>query len=118
LKWIIVRIEIVRDTDNKENNLIKRTSDLYSIDRKLFSYYLETISSKTTNENTHWLINKFLARLETLQHLDTTLTTQNDSANDKLEKKLKDIVEQLQMCLTKLRANSFSNPKNVISDNK
>ncbi len=85
-------------------------------------YYLDTKSSKPTDENkveqTYWLINKFLADLETLQRLDTSLTTQNDSTNDQLEKKLKDIIQQLQMCLTKLQTNSFSNTKNVESDNK
>jgi hypothetical protein len=85
-------------------------------------YYLDTTSSKTTDENkveqTYWLINKFLGDLETLQRLDTSLTTQNDSTNDQLEKKLKDIIQQLQMCLTKLQTNSFSNTKNVESDNK
>jgi hypothetical protein len=80
-------------------------------------YYLET-TNKTPVEQTYWLINKFLARLETLQRLDTSLTTQNDSTNDQIEKKLKDIIEQLQMCLTKLQTNSFSNTKNLVSDNK
>jgi stress response protein YsnF len=62
--------------------------------------------------------NKFLARLETLQRLDTLLETQNDSTNDQVEKKLKDIIEQLQMCLSKLQTNSFSKTKNLASDNK
>jgi hypothetical protein len=53
-----------------------------------------------------------------LQRLDTSLTTQNDSTNDQLEKKLKDIIEQLQMCLTKLQTNSFSNTKKLVSNNK
>ena len=69
-------------------------------------------------EQTYQLINEFLARLETLQRLDTSLTTQNDTTNDQLEKKLKDIIEQLQMCLNKLQTNSFSNTKTVLSDNK
>ncbi|CAF2384441.1 unnamed protein product [Rotaria sp. Silwood2] len=77
----------------------------------------ETTNDNTT-EQTYQLINEFLARLETLQRLDTSLTTQNDTTNDELEKKLKDIIEQLQMCLNKLQTNSFSNTKTVLSDNK
>ena len=76
---------------------------------------------KTTDENTAddtcRLINEFLARLETLQRLDRTLTAQNDTKNDEIEKKLRNIIEQLQMCLTKLQTNSFSKPKTILSDN-
>ncbi len=76
-------------------------------------FYLEH-----TNDNPVEQTNKFLARLETLQHLDTLLETQNDSTNDQVEKKLKDIIEQLQMCLSKLQTNSFPKTKNLVSDNK
>jgi molecular chaperone GrpE (heat shock protein) len=80
-------------------------------------FYLESTNQNPVEE-TDSLIQKFLARLESLQRLDTSLATQNDSTNDQLEKKLKDIIEQLQTCLTKLQINSFSNTKNSISDNK
>jgi hypothetical protein len=80
-------------------------------------FYLESTNQNPVEE-TDSLIQKFLARLESLQRLDTSLATQNDSTNDQLEKKLKDIIEQLQTCLTKLQTNSFSNTKNSISDNK
>lgn len=60
--------------------------------------------------------NQFLARLETLQRLDTSLEKQNDSTNDQVEKKLKDIIEQLQMCLTKLQTNSAPNTKKLFTD--
>ncbi|CAF3557208.1 unnamed protein product [Rotaria sordida] len=79
---------------------------------------IEKTTNQNTIEQTYQLINEFLARLETLQRLDTSLTTQNDTTNDQLEKKLKDIIEQLQMCLNKLQTNSFSNTKTVLSDNK
>ncbi|CAF1321920.1 unnamed protein product [Adineta steineri] len=104
--------------------------DIMSSDDKIFKLFqLEQLAkqaeqygtksmNETTVEQTYWLINKFLARLETLQRLDTSLTTQNDSANDQLEKKLKDIIEQLQMCLTKLQTNPSSNTKNILSRNK
>ncbi|CAF0733595.1 unnamed protein product [Adineta steineri] len=104
--------------------------DIMSSDDKIFKLFqleqlaeqAEQYGTKSTNETTveqtYWLINKFLARLETLQRLDTSLTTQNDSANDQLEKKLKDIIEQLQMCLTKLQTNPSSNTKNILSRNK
>ncbi|CAF5062170.1 unnamed protein product, partial [Rotaria magnacalcarata] len=75
-------------------------------------------SNGTTIEKTYGLINEFLARLETLKRLDSTLAAQNDTNNDQLENKLKDIIEQLQMCLTKLQTRSFSNTKAVLSDNK
>lgn len=80
-------------------------------------YYLET-SNDNPVEKTYSLINEFLAKLETLQHLDKSLTTQNDFTSDQLEKKLKDIIEQLKMCLTKLQTNSFSNTKKLLTDNK
>jgi hypothetical protein len=105
--------------------------ELMSSDDKIFKLFqLEQLVEQygieehveSTNENpveeTYKLINKFLNRLESLQQLDTSLTTQNDSTNDQLEKKLKDIIEQLQMCVTKLQTNSFSNTKNIVSDNK
>ncbi|CAF4863602.1 unnamed protein product, partial [Rotaria socialis] len=75
-------------------------------------------SNATTIEKTYGLINEFLARLETLKRLDSTLTAQNDTNNDQLENKLKDIIEQLQTCLTKLQTRSFSNTKTVLADNK
>ncbi|CAF1031643.1 unnamed protein product [Adineta ricciae] len=75
-------------------------------------------SNRTPVEQTYWLINKFLSRLKTLQDLDTNITAQNDASSDEVEKKLRDIINQLQMCLTKLQTNSFSNVKNVLSDNK
>ncbi|CAF0809219.1 unnamed protein product [Rotaria sp. Silwood1] len=78
----------------------------------------EETTNNTTIEQTYQLINEFLARLETLQRLDANLTTQNDTTNDQLEKRLKDIIEQLQLCLNKLQTNTFSNKKTVLSDNK
>jgi len=93
--------------------------EIMSADDKIFKLFEQyDIDLETTNENPINLIDKFLAQLETLQRLDTSLTTQNDSTNDQLEKKLKDIIEQLQMCLNKLQTNSFSNTKKLLSDNK
>ncbi|CAF0787325.1 unnamed protein product [Rotaria sordida] len=95
--------------------------EIMSSDEKIFKLLQfeqlaeQSKQDETTNQNTieqtYQLINEFLARLETLQRLDTSLTTQNDTTNDQLEKKLKDIIEQLQMCLNKLQTNSFSNTK-------
>lgn len=62
--------------------------------------------------------NQFLSRLETLQRLDTSLDRQNDSTNDQVEKKLKEIIEQLQMCLTKLQTNSLPNTKKLFTDTR
>lgn len=71
-----------------------------------------------TPENPLQETSQFLARLETLQRLDTSLETQNDSTNDQVENKLKDIIEQLQMCLTKLQTSSSSNTKKPLSDGR
>ena len=73
---------------------------------------------ESSNENLLEETNQFLARLETLQRLDTSLDKQNDSTNDQVEKKLKEIIEQLQMCLTKLQMNSVANTKKLLTDTR
>ncbi|CAF3313900.1 unnamed protein product [Rotaria socialis] len=99
--------------------------EIMSTDEKIFQLCQlaeqtkhDETSNATTIEKTYGLINEFLARLETLKRLDSTLTAQNDTNNDQLENKLKDIIEQLQTCLTKLQTRSFSNTKTVLADNK
>ena len=74
-----------------------------------------TSNSESTVEQTHTLINQFLSGLERLQRLDASLTTQSDSTNDQLEQKLRNIIEQLQLCLNKLQSNSFSSTSTSLS---
>jgi hypothetical protein len=64
-------------------------------------------------QQTHILINEFLAGLEQLQRLDASLSTQQDFNHDPLERKLRNIVEQLQMCRKKLQHASLPSVKNV-----
>lgn len=68
-------------------------------------------------EQTQSLINEFLSRFEQLKRLENSLTMQNDSINDQFEGKLRNIMEQLQMCLNKLQSNSYSSSKCLLSDN-
>lgn len=78
-------------------------------------------TTTTTNalEQSHTLTSQFLSGLEHLKRLDASLTSQSDSSNDQLEQKLRNIIEQLQLCLNKLQSNSFSSSsKSLVSNAK
>jgi hypothetical protein len=102
--------------------------EIMSGDDRLFKLFqLEQLpedNDKATNstqtsaiEQSHTLANQFLSGLENLKRLDASLTSQSDSGDDQLEKKLRNIIEQLQLCLNKLQSHSFSHPTNSLSSN-
>lgn len=108
-------VEQAKEQGTPTNETLHCPSSAYGI----VSVVLESASTgEGSVEQTHRLINQFLARLQALQQMDKSLTAQNDLNNDQLEKKLRDIIEQLQLCLTKLQTNSSSVSKRVLADNK
>ena len=93
--------------------------EIMSGDDRLFKLFqLEQLAEdndKETSSTTTNAVEQFLSGLENLKRLDASLTSQSDSSNDQLEQKLRNIIEQLQLCLNKLQSNSFSSPSRSLA---
>lgn len=103
---MIEDLELI-SSDEKFSSLIPREQGQTNSPKVLpsslmFFFYLE---------QSHHLIHDYLIGFEHLQRLDASLTIQNDSTHDELERKLHNIIEQLQTCLNKLQTKHFPSDK-------
>lgn len=68
---------------------------------------LSSLIPRDQNDQSNHLINDYLSGFEHLQRLDASLSAQNDSTHDEFERKLHNIIDQLNTCLNKLQTKSF-----------